>query len=102
MPTILKAALPGRDEAAPSRWVTRIRPKIDRIACPWLIRRFIDREAIFQFVEPAHVLEVAKEIGGIAYDIEGARVHARRAAVHLRHADPRLRPRAIPTSTRWP
>ncbi len=71
-PTILKGALPRRDEAAASRWVTRVRPKIDRIACPWLISRFIDRDAIFQFVEPAHVLKVAEENGGIAYDIEGA------------------------------
>jgi len=71
-PTILKAALPGRDEQTPSRWVTRIRPKIDRIACPWLIRRFIDREAVFLFVEPAYVMDAAKEFGAIAYDVEGA------------------------------
>jgi rhodanese-related sulfurtransferase len=71
-PTILKAALPGRDESAPSRWITRVRPKIDRIACPWLIARFIDRDAIFQFVDPPYVLDVAKEAGGIAYDIDGA------------------------------
>jgi len=71
-PTILKSALPNRDDMQPSRWVTRMRPKIDRIACPWLVRRFIDRDAIFQFVEPAQVLEVAAEGGSIAYDIEGA------------------------------
>ncbi len=70
--TIKKAVLPGRDESAPSRWVTRVRPKIDRIACPWLIARFIDRDAVFQFVEPAHVLKVAQEAGAIAYDIDGA------------------------------
>jgi rhodanese-related sulfurtransferase len=70
-PTIRKAALPGRDEDKPSCWVTRVRPKIDRIACPWLIRRFIDREARFHFVEPAYVAEVAKEAGAIAYDIDG-------------------------------
>jgi rhodanese-related sulfurtransferase len=70
-PTILKAALPGRDEDRPSRWVTRIRPKIDRLACPWLIRRFIDREAEFLFVEPAYVADVASELGAIAYDIDG-------------------------------
>ena len=70
-PTILKAALPGRDEDRASRWVTRIRPKIDRIACPWLIRRFIDREAEFLFVEPAYVREVAGELGAIAYDVDG-------------------------------
>jgi rhodanese-related sulfurtransferase len=71
-PTLLKAALPGREERAPSRWVTRVRPKIDRIACPWLISRFVDRDAVFQFVEPAHVLAVARDNGAIAYDIEGA------------------------------
>jgi rhodanese-related sulfurtransferase len=72
LPTIRKSALPGRDGAAPSRWISRVSPKIDRIACPWLVSRFIDRDAVFQFVEPAHVLDVAKEAGGIAYDIEGA------------------------------
>lgn len=72
--TILKAALPGRDEAAPSRWVTRVRPKIDRIACPWLIRRFIDAQAQFYFVEPAQVASVAKELGAIPYDIEGVEI----------------------------
>jgi hypothetical protein len=51
--------------------VTRVRPKIDRIACPWLIRRFIDRDAEFYFVEPAYVLDVANELGAIAYDIDG-------------------------------
>jgi len=72
LPTFSKSALPGRDESKPSRWVTRVRPKIDRIACPWLISRFIDREAVFTFVEPAQVLEVARESGAIAYDVEGA------------------------------
>ncbi|MEZ5842925.1 MAG: sulfurtransferase/chromate resistance protein [Hyphomicrobiaceae bacterium] len=71
LPTILKSALPGRDEGRPSRWVTRIRPKIDRIACPWLVRRFIDSDAEFLFVEPAHVKAVAEEQGAIPYDIDG-------------------------------
>ena len=70
-PLIRKAGLPGRDEAKPSIWVTRVKPKIDRIACPWLIRRFIDDQARFLFVEPEFVKDVAAEIGGIAYDIEG-------------------------------
>lgn len=69
-PSLLKAALPGRDEHQPSRWVTRVRPKIDRVACPWLIRRFIDPEAKFYFVAPAQVAAVAADIGGIAYDID--------------------------------
>ncbi len=74
LPTIKKAALPGRDEGRPSRWVTRVQPKIDRIACPWLIRRFIDRDAEFLFVEPAYVVDVAKEVGGIPYDIDGVEI----------------------------
>jgi hypothetical protein len=53
------------------RWVTRERPKVDRIACPWLIARFIDREAEFLFV-PAHdVARVAKETGATPFDVEG-------------------------------
>jgi len=70
-PVITKAALPGRDELAPSLWVTRVHPKIDRIACPWLIRRFIDSEAKFLFVEPSQVVPAAKEVAGIPYDVEG-------------------------------
>ena len=53
--TIDRQALAQRDENQPSQWVTRVRPKIDRIACPWLIKRFIDREAQFLFAEPAYV-----------------------------------------------
>lgn len=52
-----------------SRWVARERPKIDRIACPWLIRRFIDPEAEFLYVAPGEVLAVAKARGAIPYDI---------------------------------
>lgn len=66
-----KAALPGRDEDRASRWVTRVRPKIDRIACPWLIRRFIDPDAQFYFVEPAQVVAAAGALQAIAYDIVG-------------------------------
>ena len=52
-------------------WVTRHRPKIDRIACPWLIRRFIDPRAVFLFVSPAEVEGVAERFGAMPYDIEG-------------------------------
>jgi len=55
----------------PGKWVTRERPKIDRIACPWLIRRFIDPQAEFIYVPTKDVLTVAKETGGTPYDIEG-------------------------------
>lgn len=54
----------------PSVWVTRARPKIDRIACPWLIRRFIDPLAVFQFVSAEWVKDVADETGAIPYDIK--------------------------------
>ena len=53
------------------RWITRERPKIDRVACPWLIRRFIDREAEFLFVPAAEVTRVATERGATPYDVEG-------------------------------
>ncbi len=51
------------------KWVTRARPKIDRIACPWLIQRFIDREAEFLYVQAADVLRVAAETGATPYDV---------------------------------
>lgn len=51
------------------RWVTRERPKIDRIACPWLIARFIDNEPEFLFVPPADVLSTASDRSAIPYDI---------------------------------
>ena len=50
-------------------WITRERPKIDRIACPWLIKRFIDKEARFYFVPFDSVLDKTNELNGIAYDI---------------------------------
>jgi hypothetical protein len=53
------------------KWITRERPKIDRIACPWLIQRFIDREAEFLYVPPGDVLRVAKETGATPYDVPG-------------------------------
>jgi hypothetical protein len=55
-----------------TKWVTRERPKIDRIACPWLIRRFIEREAEFIYVPTDRVFAVAAETGAIPYDIPGA------------------------------
>jgi hypothetical protein len=53
------------------KWVTRERPKIDRIACPWLIRRFIEPDAEFLYVPPQQVLEVAEAEGATPYDIPG-------------------------------
>lgn len=51
------------------KWVTRERPKIDRIACPWLIAKFIDKEPEFLYVPSGDVLKVAEETGAIPYDI---------------------------------
>lgn len=64
--------VPERDELGRTVWVTRARPKIDRIACPWLIRRFIDSSAVFLFVAPAEVTDVADRFRATAFDIEGA------------------------------
>jgi hypothetical protein len=54
------------------KWVTRERPKVDRIACPWLIKRFVDPEAEFLFVPGDQVVTVAEREGAMPYDIEGA------------------------------
>jgi hypothetical protein len=54
------------------KWITRERPKIDRIACPWLIRRFVEAEAEFVYVPTDQVFAVAKEAGATPYDIPGA------------------------------
>jgi hypothetical protein len=54
---------------AATRWVTRERPKVDRIACPWLIRRFVDAEAEFLYVPPGEVLHVASERSAVPYDV---------------------------------
>jgi rhodanese-related sulfurtransferase len=71
-----EAGLPTVDaqkvEATRGVWVTRERPKVDRIACPWLLRRFVDRDAVIHYVEPEQTLAVTKLLGGIAFDIKGA------------------------------
>ena len=53
------------------KWITRARPKIDRVACPWLIARFIDPAAEFIFAAPADVVRLAKELDAIPFDVEG-------------------------------
>lgn len=53
------------------KWITRERPKIDRIACPWLINRFIDKDAEFIYVPTDKVMEKAEELGATPYDIPG-------------------------------
>ncbi len=57
------------------KWITRERPKIDRIACPWLIKNFVDKEAEFIYVPKEQVLAEAKKIDAIPYDIPGAEYH---------------------------
>jgi len=63
-------ALRTKPAEASTRWVTRERPKIDRIACPWLIRRFVDPHAVFLFVEPSEVLAVAERFSATPFDVE--------------------------------
>lgn len=53
------------------KWVTREKVKVDRVACPWLIRRFVDPAAEFLFVPSDRVMEVAKEQGAIPFDVPG-------------------------------
>lgn len=71
LPLIPRAKIPF-DEKWRTVWVTRARPKIDRIACPWLIRRFIDPNAVFLYVAQTEVLAVADRFAATAFDIEGA------------------------------
>jgi hypothetical protein len=54
------------------KWITRERPKIDRIACPWLIKNFVDSQAEFIYVPKDKVFEKAKELNAIPYDLPGA------------------------------
>jgi rhodanese-related sulfurtransferase len=63
--------VPERDNRRRTVWVTRARPKIDRIACPWLIRRFIDPSAVFLFVTPPEVADVADRFRATPFDVEG-------------------------------
>ncbi len=62
--------LPPRDARGRTVWVTRARPKIDRIACPWLIRRFVDPNAVFLFVAPSEVEAVAERFRAAPFDID--------------------------------
>ena len=74
LPTIKKRSDWGVPGEQPSRWITREHPKIDRIACPWLIRRFIDSRAEFFYVPTATVFSEAARLHAVAYDIPGAPV----------------------------
>ena len=90
--------LDSKPRGAPTRWVTRERPKIDRIACPWLIRRFVDPQAQFLYVPPKAVLDVAKEKQAVPYDVadvhfshEGEACSFDAFLRHFRLTDPALR-----------
>jgi rhodanese-related sulfurtransferase len=62
--------IPEPDAQGRTVWVTRSRPKIDRVACPWLIRRFVDPKAVFLYVAPAEVRAVAERFGATPFDVE--------------------------------
>src|ERR1700720_2202824 len=70
LPLVPASKLPPRDAQGRTVWVTRSRPKVDRIACPWLIRRFVDPAAVFLFVTPAEVETVAERFDATPFDIE--------------------------------
>ena len=70
LPTVPADKIPKRDGRGRTVWVTRSRPKIDRIACPWLIRRFVDPAAVFLFVTASEVEEVAERFDATPFDIE--------------------------------
>ncbi|MET3713718.1 rhodanese-related sulfurtransferase [Sphingomonas trueperi] len=69
LPLINSTKLPRRDGQGRTVWVTRSRPKVDRIACPWLIRRFVDPQARFLFAPASDVLTVAREIDATPFDV---------------------------------
>ena len=71
LPLVRQPQLAPRDSEGRTAWVTRHRPKVDRIACPWLIRRFVDPRARFLFVAPAEVLAVAERFDVTPFDVEG-------------------------------
>jgi rhodanese-related sulfurtransferase len=90
-------ALDRKPARANTRWVTRERPKIDRIACPWLLARFVDPEAEFLYVPATQVLDAAEERDAVPYDVpdvhfshEGERCSFDAFLKHYRLGDPAL------------
>lgn len=69
-PLVKTDKLPSRDDRGRTIWVTRSRPKVDRVACPWLIRRFVDPGAVFLFVAPSEVPTVADRFAATPFDID--------------------------------
>jgi rhodanese-related sulfurtransferase len=72
LPMVPVARIPPRDGQGRTIWVTRSRPKIDRIACPWLIRRFVDPNAVFLFVPTSEVPGVVERFEAMPFDIDGS------------------------------
>lgn len=70
LPSVPTERIPSGDAEGRTIWVTRSRPKIDRIACPWLIRRFVDPSAIFLFVTPKEVEAAGERFGAVPFDVE--------------------------------
>lgn len=70
LPLVDTRKLPPRDARGRTVWVTRARPKVDRIACPWLIRRFVDPDAVFLYVAPSEVVGVGERFNAAPFDIE--------------------------------
>ena len=71
LPMVATAKVPDRRADGSTLWVTRSRAKIDSIACPWLIRRFVDPSAVFLFVSPPEVRGVAERFDATSFDVEG-------------------------------
>lgn len=71
LPTVVATKMPALNQQGRTVWVTRARPKVDRIACPWLIRRFVDPRAVFLFVTPSEVDAVAERFAATPFDVEG-------------------------------
>jgi hypothetical protein len=85
-----------------SRWVTRARPKIDRIACPWLVRRFIDPRAEFFYVPTSEVFAFAEANNAVAYDIPGAPIEHDGTAVFVRQFPACVRAQRALRWNAWP
>src|SRR5262249_44872671 len=71
-PLVRASKVPQRDDEGRTIWVTRARPKVVRVACPWLIRRFIDPTAVMLFVPPAEVAGVADHAKATPFDVDGS------------------------------
>jgi rhodanese-related sulfurtransferase len=71
-PLVPISKIPARDALGRTAWVTRVRPKVDRIACPWLIRRFVDPAAVFLYVARTEVAAVGQHFNAVPFDIDDA------------------------------